>query len=119
MKSLHRAKAISAYEGARLVLKNEQVYPSYMLLKEAARGVLSYIAEDCLDTEICEKTKLDRLLEFMKDGVISDEDARCINLLIDAERGGLQKIITMDLNDLKSIKKSIKKLISTCLGEHM
>lgn len=46
MKTMHRTKALAAYEGARLTLNNNMSYPTYMLLKEAVRGVLSYMAED-------------------------------------------------------------------------
>lgn len=43
MKSLHRTKALTAYEAARMALKNDMAYPAYMMLKEAARGTLAYI----------------------------------------------------------------------------
>ena len=117
MKYLHRVKTLSAYEGARVCLKNELTYPSYMMLKEAARGVLSYVAEDVLDRDISDKTKLDRLVEFMEEGLVSSEDMVNIQKLISAENEGLQGILSIELDDLMKIKKSIKKLIVTYIKE--
>lgn len=117
MKSLHRAKALAAYEGARLVLKQEMSYPAYMLLKEAARGLLSYIVEDSFDKEISEKTKLSRLLEFVDVETFKAEDIENIKELIKAENLGLEEILSMDLDKLKSIKKTIKGLIADYLRE--
>lgn len=117
MRSLHRAKALAAYDGARLTLKNDMSYPAYMLLKEAARGVLSYVAEDVLDTEISDKTKLERLLEFLNDDLINSEDRKNIEKLIVAEKSGLTGILTISTDELVSIKKTVKHLIATYLKE--
>lgn len=117
MKSLHRIKAISAYNGARTAIMGEECYPAYMLLKESARGLLSYIAEDAFATEICEKTKLRRLLDWVTPTYINEDDAANIQKLIDAENGGLQAILTMPTEDLKLIKKTIKTNIATYLKE--
>lgn len=119
MKSLHRTKALAAYEGARLVLKNNMAYPAYMLLKEAARGVLSYMAEDTFDKDISDKTKLARLLEFLDTETIKKEDIDNIQKLIDAENSGLQSILAINLDELYSIKKTIKGLIGNYMKEHV
>ena len=117
MKSLHRIKAISAYNGGRVAINAEENYPAYILLKESARGILSYITEDAFATEICEKTKLANLLEWTTPTFISNEDRAVIQLLVDAEKGGLQYILAIPLDDLKVIKKTLKKLIGTYLKE--
>ena len=117
MKSLHRAKAISAYNGARITLKNEMSYPSYMLLKEAARGVMSYMIEDSMDKEISDKTKLSRLLEMMEPGLMTDEQINWVNNLIQAEEAGLEGVLSMEINILIEIKRAIKRLIIDYLKE--
>lgn len=117
MQTLHRIKALAAYEGARLVLKQDMSYPSYMLLKEAARGVLSYILEDSFGKEISDKTKLSRLLDFVDSEAIGEEDMQTLQLLVEAEQDGLAHIMTMDIETLNKIKKTIKKLIGTYLKE--
>lgn len=117
MRSLHRVKAIAAYDGARITLKNEMSYPSYMLLKEAARGVLAYIAEDSLDQEISDKTKLSRLLDLVNEDLINKEDRHGIEMLIDAENRGLTGILTMDIAELKTVKKAVKHLIAAYMKE--
>lgn len=111
MKSLHRAKAISAYNGARITLKENMSYPAYMLLKEAARGIMSYMVEDSLDKEISDKTKLTRLLEMMNVDLMTDEQVESVKVLIDAEESGLSGVLSMDIDELNDIRKSIKKLI--------
>lgn len=117
MRSLHRTKALAAYGGARLTLKNDQAYPSYMLLKEAARGVLSYILEDSFDKDISEKTKLSRLIELLDSEAIGTEDMENLNKLVEAEQGGLEHILTMDIDELYTIKKTVKRLIAKYLRE--
>ena len=111
MKSLHRTKTIAAYEGARMAIKAGMPYPSYMLLKEAARGVMSYIVEDSLDKEISEKTKLVRLLDLVKPGAMTDEQIDCVQTLVNAEKAGLVGILSMDMTELTQVKRAIKKLI--------
>lgn len=117
MKALHRTKALAAYEGARLTLKNNLAYPSYMLLKEAARGVLSYMVEDSFEQDISEKTKLSRLLDFVNIETLSEEDVSNITKLIEAENAGLCKILSMDISELSDIKHSIKGLIAKYMKE--
>ncbi|MBR6756282.1 MAG: hypothetical protein IKM15_04980 [Peptococcaceae bacterium] len=117
MKSLHRTKTLAAYEGARLVLKEGMTYPAYMLLKEAARGVLSYLAEDVMQQDINEKTKLSRLLELIDVENFKEADIKNIEKLIEAENKGLNAILTMDVDQLKEIKASVKSLIATHLKE--
>lgn len=117
MKALHRTKTLAAYEGARLVLKNDMAYPAYMLLKEAARGVLSYMVEDSFEQDISEKTKLSRLLDFVNIETLTTEDVNNINKLITAENAGLDTILSMSVEELKEIKHTIKGLIAKYMKE--
>lgn len=117
MKTLHRVKALAAYDGASLVIKAGQVYPGYILLKEAVRGILAYILEDTMGHEINEKTKLIRLLDLMPDTIIEDKQKEKICELIKAESKGLSAITSMDLDKLEEIRVIIKKLIYIHLNE--
>lgn len=117
MKSLHRTKSLAAYAGARITLKEGLPYPSYMLLKEAARGVLSYIAEDVLEQDISEKTKLSRLLELIDVENFDEKIIKDIEKLVEAENRGLDAILTMDVNELMEVKRSVKTLIADHLKE--
>ena len=111
MKHLHRAKCLSAYEGARVVLKQGMVYPAYMLLKEAARGVLSYMAEDFLDKGISEKSKLSNLVDILGDTMLSEKQKEGIQILIDAEKSGLEGILVLDVKAMTTVKRAVKSLI--------
>lgn len=111
MKSLHRTKALAAYDGARLTLNNNMAYPTYMLLKESARGILSYIAEEKFGYTISDKTKLSRLIEFLDEETINIIDLKNIQKLIDVESNGLQAIISINTDDLEDIKRTLKGLI--------
>ncbi len=117
MRSLHRSKAIAAYNCARTAIKNNESYPAYILLKEAARGALSFIIEDAFDEEISDKTKIRKLIDWADDVVLTDEDRETLNILDTAERGGLQALLSMDINDLKKIKRVVKGLIANYLKE--
>lgn len=117
MKALHRTKTLAAYEGARIVLKSEMNYPAYMLLKEAARGLLSYIVEDQMDQDISDKTKLSRLIELIDVEKMDKADLNAFNTLIEAENNGLAAIISMDTSELKLVKHTIKKLIAEYMRE--
>lgn len=119
MKSLHRTKALAAYDGARITLKNGMVYPAYLMLKEAARGALAYIAEDAFSCDFSEKVKLHKLLNMMTEDLVSLEDQENIRVLTDIESGGLAGILALQVADLEPIKKTVKKLISTYLAEHV
>ena len=115
MKVLHRAKALAAYDGANLALKQGLTYPSYMLLKESVRGTLSYIIEDSEEREIADKTKLCKLIDWVDDNLVSSKDKQKLMELVEAESGGLEKITSMDIEELKEIKTVTKKLIGTNL----
>lgn len=117
MKSLHRTKALAAYDGARLAVKNDLAYPSYMMLKEAARGVLSYIAEDELEQDISEKTKLTRLLELIDTEGLNPDDLAGVNKLIELEQGGLVEILSVPMDELRKVKKAVKHFIVLAFGE--
>lgn len=115
MKSLHRTKAIAAYEGAREVLKKEMAYPTYVLLKEAVRGTLAYIVEDTENYDISEKTKLHKLIYLVRETIVSESDKEKLRLLVEAEREGLGAITSMEIEKLAEIKVITKKLIGTHL----
>lgn len=115
MKAIHRAKTLAAYEGARVVMATDNVYASYMLLKEAARGVLAYIVDDRYDYKCTTKTKLHKLLGMVTEDLVPIEDQENIHIFVEMEDAGLETIMAMDMEVLKKIKKSIKHLI----GEYM
>lgn len=117
MKSLHRIKAVSAYNGARTAINAGENYPAYILLKEAARGVLSYICEDAFSKDICEKTKLTHLLEWTTPAFISEDDRATLEILVDAEKKGLEGILCIPTDDLSKIKKVLKGIIIEYLKE--
>lgn len=117
MKVIHRAKALSAYEGARVVMATDNVYATYMLLKEAVRGILAYIVDDKYDYKCTHKTKLHKLLEMTTDDMVPPEDKANIQLLIDKENDGLESILAMDMAELKEVKRTAKKLIADYMKE--
>lgn len=117
MKSLHRVKTLAAYDGARLLIKNEMCYPAYMMLKESARGVLSYIVEDWFDKEISEKMKLTRLVEFVTPDMVGESNLDGIKSLIDLENGGIEAILSVDIQTLLKVKASVKNLIADYMKE--
>lgn len=119
LKYEHRAKALTAYQGARLTLSSDLGYPAYVLLKEATRALLCYIAEEVSEKQFHEKTKLGTVMEFIPDTVISEEDMKVLRRLCDYEQMDLFEILNIDLGELKEIKQVLKKLISTHLGEHL
>lgn len=119
MKVEHRAKALEAYNGARVVLKEGLVYPSYVLLKEASRAMLAYIAEDKMDKDFSEKTKLKNLMELMTEDLVPSNHMEKLQVILDAEQSGLSTILQIDLNELKDIKSSLKQLIGMYLSEHV
>lgn len=118
MKSLHRVKAIESYNGARLMLKQNMPYPAYVLIKESARAVLCYIAEDIRDTDIAEKIKLSKALDIV-DHLIEKEDKEELEKLIKLEKQNLGVLLGMKVEDLVGIKKVVKKLIGVYLDERL
>lgn len=119
MKIEHRAKALEAYEGARIVLKNELVYPSYVLLKESTRAMLAYIAEDRMDKDLSEKTKLKGLMELMTPALVPENYMEKLQVILDAEQKGLSEILQIDINNLLEVKSVLKQLIGMYLSEHV
>lgn len=109
MKSLHRSKAIEAYEGARLVLKKGLVYPGYVLLKEATRSVLAYINEDVQGKEYSEKTKMRTLLEEVPAELEKLTDLSVFDIFVEMDTAGLGAILTLDIVELEKIRKVLKK----------
>lgn len=119
MKVVHRAKALECYNGAREVLKMGYVYPSYVLLKESARAVLAYIAEDNMGKDFSDKTKLHNLVELIPDTLVSVEDMDVLRGLIEVERSTLKDIMDYDLAYFREVKSVLKKLIGEYLHEHV
>ena len=115
MKSLHRIKALETYRGARIVLKEGLVYPSYMLLKEATRSTLAYINEDIQGKEYSEKTKMKTLLNDIPAQLMRDVDMDMFNIFVDMDSAGLSAIIALDIEDLKKIRRTLKKIMGTYL----
>ena len=119
MKVEHRAKALECYEGARLVLSKGMVYPSYVLLKEATRALLAYIAEDNMGYNFTEKSKLKNLMELMTDSLVPSEYIEKLNIFIEMENSGLGSILALGTEPLLEVKSALKKLIGTYLSEHV
>lgn len=118
MKSMHRIKALTSYDGARLTLKADMAYPSYMLLKEAARGILAYIAENDFESDISEKMKLRRLLDLV-DHLILPDEIKAVEKLIEIESKDFKDILSVDINELRNVKKQLKVMIWAYLGERV
>lgn len=119
MKSLHRCKAIDTYKAARITLKEDLVYSSYMLLKESTRSTLAYINEDLQGKEYSEKTKMRKLLDDVPAQLTQDVNLEMFNLFVDMDSEGLQGILAIDINELKKIKKALKKIIGIYLNEKL
>lgn len=115
MKSLHRVKAIEAYQGARLLLKENLVYPSYVMLKEATRSTLAYINEDIQGKEYSEKTKMRTLLDDAPAVLIQNVDMDIFNIFVDMDKEGLGAILAINIEDLRKIRRTIKKIMGTYL----
>ena len=114
-KTLHRIKAIEAYKGGRLVLKDELVYSSYMLFKEATRSTLAYINEDIQGKEYSAKTKMRTLLTDLPPKVVEGFDMEIFNIFVDMDSEGLGSILSIEVETLKEIKRVLKKLMGLYL----
>lgn len=117
MKSLHRCKAIDTYKAARISLKENLVYSSYMLLKESTRSALAYINEDIQGKEYSEKTKMRKLLDDVPTQLTQDVNLDMFNIFVEMDNAGLEGIFSIDINVLKDIKKALKKIIGIYLDE--
>lgn len=115
MKSLHRIKALESYRGARLLLKEGLVYPSYVMLKEATRSTLAYINEDVQDKEYSEKTKMKTLLNDMPIDLMQNVNMSIFNIFVDMDTEGLGAILALDIEELKNIRKVLKKIMGIYL----
>ena len=115
MKSLHRIKALESYRGARILLKEGLVYPSYVMLKEATRSTLAYINEDVQDKEYSEKTKMRTLLNDMPVDLMQNIDMSIFDIFVDMDTEGLGAILAIDIEKLKQIRKILKKIMGTYL----
>ena len=115
MKSLHRMKALESYRGARILLKEELVYPSYVMLKEATRSTLAYINEDLQGKEYSEKTKMRTLMEDAPAVLIEDIDMDIFNIFVEMDKAGLDAILALDIKELKKIRRTLKIIMGTYL----
>lgn len=117
LKVLHRAKALDAYKGAKVALEAGANYSAYLCLKEAARGLCCYVLADQIS--ISQKTKLKNLLDQYPVTPEDAEDIMGFYKLVEAESGGLSDILSMDVKDLKRIRKSVKRLIGLYMDEDL
>lgn len=112
-KSLHKLKAIESFKTATFALEEGYMYPAYTMLKESARGALSYINEDLQDRTYDTKTNLKSLLEASPRELIVKYDIDKLNVFNEKDAEGLLSINSMDIEELKEIRKLIKDLITT------
>lgn len=112
-KSLHKLKAIESFKTGTYALKNGYMYPAYTMLKESVRGALSYINEDLQGKTYETKTNLKSLLEATPKELLMKYDIDRLEFFNEKDREGLLSINSMDVEELKEIRKMIKDLIST------
>ena len=115
MKSLHRMKALESYRAARILLKEDLVYPSYVMLKEATRSTLAYINEDLQGKDYSEKTKMRTLLEDAPTVLIQNVDMDIFNIFIEMDKKGLDGIMAIEIDELKKIRRTLKKIMGVYL----
>lgn len=115
MKYLHRMKALESYRAARILLKEDLVYPSYVMLKEATRSTLAYINEDVQGKDYSEKTKMRTLLEDAPAVLIQNVDMNIFNIFIEMDKKGLDGIMAIEIDELKKIRRTLKKIMGVYL----
>ncbi len=115
MKYLHRMKALESYRAARILLKEDLVYPSYVMLKEATRSTLAYINEDLQGKDYSEKTKMRTLLEDAPAVLIQNVDMDIFNIFIEMDKKGLDGIMAIEIDELKKIRRTLKKIMGVYL----
>lgn len=115
MKYLHRMKALESYRAARILLKEDLVYPSYVMLKEATRSTLAYINEDVQGKDYSEKTKMRTLLEDAPAVLIQNVDMDIFNIFIEMDKKGLDGIMAIEIDELKKIRRNLKKIMGVYL----
>lgn len=115
MKYLHRMKALESYRAARILLKEDLVYPSYVMLKEATRSTLAYINEDVQGKDYSEKTKMRTLLEDAPAVLIQNVDMDIFNIFIEMDKKGLDGIMAIEIDELKKIRRTLKKIMGVYL----
>ena len=115
MKYLHRMKALESYRAARILLKEDLVYPSYVMLKEATRSTLAYINEDLQGKDYSEKTKMRTLLEDAPTVLIQNVDMDIFNIFIEMDKKGLDGIMAIEIDELKKIRRTLKKIMGVYL----
>ena len=115
MKYLHRMKALESYRAARILLKEDLVYPSYVMLKEDTRSTLAYINEDLQGKDYSEKTKMRTLLEDAPAVLIQNVDMDIFNIFIEMDKKGLDGIMAIEIDELKKIRRTLKKIMGVYL----
>jgi hypothetical protein len=108
-------KALESYRAARILLKEDLVYPSYVMLKEATRSTLAYINEDLQGKDYSEKTKMRTLLEDAPAVLIQNVDMDIFNIFIEMDKKGLDGIMAIEIDDLKKIRRTLKKIMGVYL----
>lgn len=114
---LHRSKAIASYSAARLLLHEEgMAYPAYVMLKESLRATLAYICETAYDKVYEEKSRLKNLLSTVPAGYLEDNQLDVFMKLLELENEGLSAIMSVDYEELRCIKRNLKRLIGVTFG---
>jgi hypothetical protein len=108
-------KALESYRAARILLKEDLVYPSYVMLKEATRSTLAYINEDLQGKDYSEKTKMRTLLEDAPAVLIQNVDMDIFNIFIEMDKKGLDGIMAIEIDELKKIRRTLKKIMGVYL----
>ena len=115
MKYLLRMKALESYRAARILLKEDLVNPSHVMLKEATRSTLAYINEDLQGKDYSEKTKMRTLLEDAPAVLIQNVDMDIFNIFIEMDKKGLDGIMAIEIDELKKIRRTLKKIMGVYL----
>lgn len=115
---LHRSKAITAYKAARSLLHEDgMAYPAYLLLKESFVATLAYVWEDITDKSCTKKARLSNLKDSLPEVYIEGNIGVAIDNLLKLELGGISAIMVAEYEDLKFIKRNLKRLINMVFGE--
>ncbi len=112
-KSLHKLKAVESFRTASYAIKEGYMYPGYTMLKEAARGALSYINEDLQNKTYDTKTNMKTLLQATPKELLMKYDIKKLEIFNEKDKEGLLSINSMDIKELEEVRKLVKDLITT------
>ena len=85
------------------------------MLKEATRSTLAYINEDLQGKDYSEKTKMRTLLEDAPAVLIQNVDMDIFNIFIEMDKKGLDGIMAIEIDELKKIRRTLKKIMGVYL----